>query len=277
MLSGKVLPAGFALLPNKEKPTYKAMWTKIYQAVNGYHPNTLILDMEPAAAKTFIVVFGVVEIVYCYFHLPKALREQLGKKHCIKDICGCTIFNKIYQLVASLPFVPAHDIVNVVTSVLEPIIDNAEEELSENALDWCDYVVNTYIGCVNPRTGRRKQAKIASDDWSQFQTLLDNKPYTTNSVEGFNSAWNGSSVLNATVWACIDHLRREEGLAMAKWREETMATAPRLPSTEDPGSKRIIAQHNKIAKLRNLCAQYYNFGPNMRGEYLALISAVLED
>ena len=69
MASGKVFPAMFCLLPSKNQTVYKKMWTVLNQFVDSYSPTTMVLDMEYAAASSFVAIFGqAVQIIYCYFH-----------------------------------------------------------------------------------------------------------------------------------------------------------------------------------------------------------------
>ena len=280
MESGKVLPCGFSLLPNKDKETYQTLWSQVKAAVNDKKPKNLVMDMEAASANAFRMVYGgegEIKITYCYFHWRKALREQLGKKHCLKDVGTDEKFNKIYRFICALAFVPPEDVVAVVETVIEPLLDDHEDQMSVEASDWCDYFLQTYVGVVNPRTGRRKQAKISPSRWSQFYSLLEELPHTTNAVEGFNSAWNSSSSINNSVWVAIDHMRKEESLAMAKFRENIGMVSQRLAEGTDNRDKRNIAQKDKIGKLLNLVKSYQKFTLNMTGEYIKLVSAILEE
>jgi hypothetical protein len=221
MASRRVLPAVFALLPSKDKATYLKMWTVIKESLDGYIPTTLIIDMEIAAGSAFIAIFGeTIILIYCYFHWRKALRENIQKKGCLVEVSTNPDFNKLYRMICSLAFVPAEDIAEVIDQIVTPFVDELEENISPAALDWCDYFVTTYVGSFNERTKRRRQPKLPPIYWSQYRTVLDNKPYTNNSVEGFNNAWNQSSTVNASVWASIEHFQREESLAMARWRED---------------------------------------------------------
>ena len=153
--SGRVVPAAFALLPGKGKPVYKRMWSELHHHVDGAIPEDLMMDMEPAVASAFLEVFGpAIRIIYCYFHVRKALRENLQKKGCKEEASTNPNFNKIYRITAAVASVPAADLGNVVTDVLGPFMALVDGELSENAVEWCDYFVATFIGFTNPTTGR---------------------------------------------------------------------------------------------------------------------------
>ena len=65
-----------------------------------------------------------------------------------------------------------------------------------------------------------------------------------NSVEGFTNAWNGISVLKSTVWVTVVHFKKEDTLAMSRWREEATTVQYRLADMNDAGSSRSIHQKN---------------------------------
>ena len=64
---------------------------------------------------------------------------------------------------------------------------------------------------------------------------------------------------------------------MAKFRENIMTVSQRLAQVADNRDKRNIAQKDKIGKLLNLVKSYQKFTLNMMGEYIKLVSAILED
>ena len=141
--------------------------------------------------------------------------------------------------------------------MLEPMVDENEENLSEEALEWFEYFTKTYVGAINNRTGVRRAAKINPERWSQFFTVLQDKPYTNNSVEGFNNAWNGSSVLNSTVWVTVDHFNKEETLAMSRWREEATTVQARLADMNDAGSSRSIHQRDFKSVRKQIALTFF--------------------
>ena len=56
------------------------------QVIPDIKPETIIFDMEKAAATTFTKVFGDVNVHFCYFHWRQALRKNLSNKGCLKVI-----------------------------------------------------------------------------------------------------------------------------------------------------------------------------------------------
>lgn len=206
----------------------------------------------------------------------KALRDQLGKKHCLADVNKDPVFNQIYRLTTALAFVPANQMVNVYTQVLEPLVAGNEKNISRRALEWCDYFCKTYIGARNERRGERRSARIKPERWSQYNAIIEGKPYTTNSVEGYNSAWNSSCILNSSVWVTVENLRKEESSAMARWREDLAYIKQRSLTEEDTGTSRSIKQRDKLVTLRNLCENFAGFSGAFSAEYLKIVSATIE-
>ena len=86
------------------------------------------------------------------------------------------------------------------------------------------------------------------------------------------------SVISGSVWSTIDHFKKEEGLAVQKWRQDMTTTSQRSPNQEDGGTKRVVTQRDKMNKLRNMVARYGDFeGAAARTEYLLLISEIIDD
>ena len=82
------------------------------------------------------------------------------------------------------------------------------------------------------------------------------------------------------MWNTIEHIRKEEVLAITKWREDIVNVPQRVPTVMDAGNARQIKQRTKFDKLYNLCYQYpaeFSISPELIAEYLVLISTVIND
>lgn len=156
--------------------------------------------------------------------------------------------------------------------VLGPELDSVEGELSAEAMEWCDYWVNTYVGRYNPRTGKRGVPKIKPSSWIQFEAIQQGMPHTTNAVEGFNSAWGASCPINQSLWTCISNLRREEEVAKVKWRQNQATVEQHSPGIT--GTSRQTKQRAKMSTLRNLVDNYQKYEtPAAKRDYLLLVSS----
>ena len=141
-------PCIFALLPNKSTATYLMMWRSLKELMGDYSPNTMLCDMETVAIKAFLKVHPGVKIILCYFHFCKALRDNLSKKKVTVEANKNKRFNKFYRMVCSLAFVPPSHVADVADTVLVPYLNRHQEEMSEEAVAWGDYFLDTYVGTV---------------------------------------------------------------------------------------------------------------------------------
>ena len=222
MTSGKLLPAAWALLPGKSTAVYEQMWTVILLKVGEVaRPTHLIIDMELACLNAFTAVFGAdVNVRFCFFHLRKARREQAGQRHILAEFMESEPLQEMYKLILALAFVPIQDVETVFENFIGPVynrhLDN--EAFSEDAIDYLSYLETTYLGQVD-RRGKRRAPRIKLENWSQYESVMNDIPMTSSAAESFNSNWNTGSSSNPTIWPTLEHMKSEDGVAHAKWRE----------------------------------------------------------
>ena len=145
---GHSSPCIFALLPNKTTATFLTMWRCLKEILGDYSPNSMLCDMELAAIKAFLEVHPGVKIILCFFHFRKALRDNLSKKKVTVEANKNARFNKLYRMICSLAFVPPSHTAQVVDTVLVPYLNRHQDEMSEEAVAWADYFMDTYVGQV---------------------------------------------------------------------------------------------------------------------------------
>ena len=147
---GHSSPCIFALLPNKTASTYLTLWRLIKELLGGdFSPDSMLCDMELAAVKSFLTVYPGVKIVLCYFHWRKALRDNLSKKKVTVEANRNPVFNKFYRLICALAFVPPSYTAQVADAVVIPYLNqHQDDDLSDEAVEWGDYFIDTYVGMV---------------------------------------------------------------------------------------------------------------------------------
>ena len=168
---------------------YSSMWTKLKAHVGDYAPQTLVTDMEVASGSSMRDVFGeAVHVQYCYFHLRKCLREHIGEVHALAELSEPAFYN-LYRMVISLPFIPAGNLVQV--RVSQGPMDfpgrggcaGAGHGVGGGQYLCClKYFVDTYVGRMK-RNGGRYAPKVKPGNWSQFDSVMEGHPRTTDSVE----------------------------------------------------------------------------------------------
>ena len=94
--------------------------------------------------------------------------------------------------------------------------------MTATTAEWLLYFNTTYVGNLNSRTGRRKQPKFCHTSWNKYNEVLDSESTTSNKAEAWNKAYGVRSDPNTSFWGALDSFRREEALAVRKFREETI-------------------------------------------------------
>ena len=84
--------------------------------------------------------------------------------------------------------------------------------------------------------------------------------------------------MHPTVWGTIEHFKKEDSLAHAKWRVEMTNTEPVnhqevVVTPPEAGSSRRKKQVAKITNLKILCSKYGEVTD--KREYLNMISSLL--
>ena len=170
--SGKVLPAVYSCLPNKDHTTYVKMWHIIHSSLPSIdHIQSFHIDLEIAIYNAFREVFGdLIQMNACYFHFRKCIREQLQKKGCIVEHNESESFQQLVSYMLTVVFVPVEDITKIWTEVIEPKFVEVEDELSEEAGEFYSYFENTYVG--RQVRGRRQKSRYCPYFWNQFNNAL---------------------------------------------------------------------------------------------------------
>jgi hypothetical protein len=78
----RAVPCVYALLSDKDGPTYVKLWTKIKALVTFQDglPNSVMLDFEKAVLNTTGTVFPEAAIKGCHFHQKQAIRRNIQSK-----------------------------------------------------------------------------------------------------------------------------------------------------------------------------------------------------
>ncbi len=82
--SKKLYPCAYALLPQKDGSSYKALFHCLKDIAN-ISPKGIIIDFEQAVIKSAKAIFGKETKIYgCRFHRKKNLFFQVGQKGCLE-------------------------------------------------------------------------------------------------------------------------------------------------------------------------------------------------
>ena len=218
-------------------------------------------DFELATIKAIVAVYPEAKIEGCDVHWKRALRQAQSRVGLLmyseEDI---TIQNWI-RLVWSLSYVPIDDVVKVYTEYIlpnMPEIDDEEENREEAAdfvkalEEYIAYFEATYIGKVNPRTGRRGRPRFKLEYWNHFDAVVnDSGEITNNKSEAFNSLMKITIPMAPNIFAILKAIQDEDAISNAKFKA---AIAGNVSSDPNPSrTKRYIERRNK---LKGLVVQY---------------------
>ena len=157
--------------------------------------------------------------------------------------------------------------------MLEPAMESAEGSISAAAMGFLNYFVDTYVGKMK-RNGGRYAPKVKPGNWSQFDSVMEGHPHTTNSVEAWNMVFNNTNPHTKSMWTTVNNFRRKEEMARTKWRQLILARDHEEQA--DPVGTRQKAVRKKLDVLKGVMVKYYEFeGHEGVSEYLKLISAIL--
>lgn len=165
-IHNNIIPAVYALLPNKTKNIYKTLFKLIKSQIPQFYPKTFILDFEQAAMSAIKNMFPESQISGCHFHFSKSLwqkAEELGltkSKLARKHIKRCSV----------LAHLPKQNIESGWLSIMSQCPKNP------NIVTFNDYFVETWLN----------ENSFFFDKWSCYNV----QHRTTNMIESWHSTIN---------------------------------------------------------------------------------------
>ena len=277
LTDGAAVPVCFSILPDKTSASYRRMWAQIHEELtcNGQialELQSIGMDFEVGPKVEFDKLFADIHMSGCFFHWRQALNRQLGKKGCLVFYNANAHFQDSVAKCISLAYVPVKDVVEY-AGLIEQEWELYEEEMTEEAAEWMNYFFDTYVGKINPRTGRRKSPKFAHKSWNKYAEVMNDEDTTSNKAEAWNGAYGMRSDANPSFWSTLDSFRREEALAARKFREETVSIRSQA-SQPFEGSSRQIKQREKNARIKTTVEKALVLP---KQQYLNLLSCMIRN
>lgn len=203
LLNDSVTACVYALLPNKTQDTYACLFQVLRQLQPDVNPNSIMMDMERAAANAATEVFPNVQIQYCFFHVGQAVWRKIQETGLAPDYREDQEFALSLRMLTALAFVPVDDVVEAFEA-LEP-------EMPHDAEPIVRYFESTYIG-ERRRQGRRFPT-FHIDKWNVYERTVEDLPRTNNAIEGWHRGFQSNvGAFHPNIWKFLDVLRREQGL-----------------------------------------------------------------
>ena len=102
---------------------------------------------------------------------------------------------------------------------------------------------------------------------------MNNQDTTSNKAEAWNGAYAVRSDANPSLWSTLDAFKREESLAVRKFREDTVSVRSQAPEPYE-GTSRQIKQRERTARIKNTVELAHR---TPKSEYLNLLSCLIRN
>ena len=179
--SKHILPACFALLPNKDAETYLKL-LNVVQALVKKKPNTFISDFEMAFTSAVRDTYMDSNIQGCFFHLKQAVLRQIQTRTLLKRFRENADFRYAVYLFFALAYVPEGFVIDVYKEILKPIFEKTLP-MEPKVQEFFNYLECTYLGEAITRRRKKHGPSFPISDWNCFNQVLKNGPTTNNGAE----------------------------------------------------------------------------------------------
>ena len=279
-IDGKAYPCVYALLTYKHTNSYRKLFETV-KAMCNRGPEVVIVDLETAPINMYRHFWPEAVVEACEFHVKKAMREQMGKKGCLVSFNENPRIQHVVSLFKMLMYAPADEIPVLFDEIVDPQIRKLckpdylfvedEEEDSEmlddpdlafnskhdntkvpvELIKYFEYLGKTYIGDINPRTGRRRCPTFPHYVWSKYNAVLAGRFRTSNAAEQWHSAIQASLDKLGSHWKFINWLSQEEMLKKEEHRRQIVKINPDIPEGPEEGGKRKALRKHEYQQLQN--------------------------
>lgn len=224
-----VIPAVFALLPNKRTDTYIRFLNELKNLNPNLQPVSILTDFEQPAVNAFQDVFPGIQNRGCFFHFSQCIWRKIQENGDIRnryEDVEDPNFSLCVRELAALAFVPPADVIRCFEELKEFQFFRENEFLLRPLLD---YFEDTWIGRPTGANNIRRNPLFSIQLWNCFQATLEGLPKTNNSVEGWHRSF--ASLLQAhhpSLWKFIDGLKKEQSLNELKIEQYLSGIQPVL-------------------------------------------------
>ena len=222
-------PVAYALLPNKERPTYDKMWQLLRGLLGDEStwkkPSVMLMDFELGAWKAFESTFPGIEVQGCFFHFRQAINYRLREMGLGACYAKAHAFRKRVATLAAMAFVPVAMVPEVWDRQkgimharfnelrrLGGILPDIQRAMEDEEALW-DYFERTWVGPKKRRGGRAKP-NFAVDMWSCEQRIRAHLALTNNRSERYFRA-NSLKHCRSSLTIMVAELSKQQLVAEA--------------------------------------------------------------
>ena len=246
----------YAFMASKTEESYM----ELFQIINdkcialgtNLDPTTVMLDFEKAMMNAILRFFGAhVEVKACFFHLCQSSWRKIQELGLSQEYINDDDIKLFCGMLDGLAFLPG----NLVSAGMQYLKANTPNRF-DALVQYFDqtYVSGTFRQIQRPGQNivvRNTPALFQPAIWNVNDATLADGARTNNICESWNNSFNGLvGYKNATIWACIEGLKKDSMMACLALANSGIGVALK---------KRV---HKKTAdlqlRLKNLCTELQN-------------------
>ena len=208
---GYIIPCVYALMTNKREVTYNKLFKNLIEIEPDLNPSHIMVDFEKASLNALEENFIAV-VSGCFFHLSQSIYRQIQAKGLTTQYLEDQDFAIRMKMLASLAFVPEHDVIDSFTILMG--------DFPESAIEIAEYFEKNYIG-IKLADQSRRVPPFPIRIWNMHTRVLSKLFRTNNSVEGWHNGFaSGINCSHPSFIKLLMHLQREQSLheaTLIKW------------------------------------------------------------
>ena len=268
LLFGMWAPLVFVLMAKKNKASYHFLFkTLTEEAQSRLHrpitPAYIGVDFESVVIDLIPEYFSSTMIAACLFHLIQIFWRVLQREGLVNKYHDCPDFRAYFRAACGLSLVPEEDVVDcfrlwkaAAPEAMRPLVLHIEE-----------------IYVLGKRWGRgRRQPKYPPRIWNCTQRVLQNKPRTSNTAEGWNNRFR---VLvgkhHPSLYELLDSLRDEMADAKRSVLQHAYGRSPPKKRVKwsklDTQIENMVDKYEEYKTAGNQLEYITGIGHNLSGRF----------
>jgi hypothetical protein len=167
----------------------------------------------------------------CNFHHKQAIRSNLQEKGLMVLINNNSKFEYLIKMIYGLAFIPPIRVGEILSSVIQDYVKEQKEdvgfqEYEEGIKDFLSYYERTWIGApTGSHAGGRKVPRYYIESWNKYAEILEDRPITNNTCEGYNSGWANTMNKKASLFNVLEGFLNKESWSQQILCEDSMEVA----------------------------------------------------
>jgi hypothetical protein len=237
-VKGKFYPFIFCFMEKRDKESYEYIFKTIKTHLKKA-PENIVVDFEMAAISSLHSNFKETRINGCFFHMTQIIWRKIQASGYMQIYKTDDKFQMNIKMILALVFIPDENVCNEKLNLLDYFQNINCQEYIITLLLWFEEI---YIKGNNYK-------KIDSTGqmyyiWSVYKNVIEKKPTTTNSLEGWHRSLNNRvSHKNPNFFEIFSILQNEQNINELKLLQSLYETTAEIK--EEPKKN-----------LRNMCLKY---------------------